>query len=223
MSDLNQQENQTIQETVVMMDQLPASDGPRAESPLYHVDLATITKDGAEEGGVILQEEALLGHLVVRGNVADETFKSGIQQVLGFEVPGTLKSRTKDGITMCWISPDEWLVILPNADSFKTEVALREALNGHFAIVNVSGGQTVINLSGDKVREVFKKSTPYDVDDVNFPVGKVVTSVFAKAQAVILRKNETEWNLVVRRSFADYIWLWLQDAAAEYGLVIKNT
>jgi sarcosine oxidase subunit gamma len=25
----------------------------------------------------------------------------------------------------------------------------------------------------------------------------------------------------VRRSFSDYIWLWLQDACAEFGLAIK--
>ncbi|OUC50154.1 hypothetical protein B7939_13495, partial [Eggerthia catenaformis] len=28
------------------------------------------------------------------------------------------------------------------------------------------------------------------------------------------------WELVVRRSFADYFWLWLQDASAEYGLQV---
>ncbi|TNF08513.1 MAG: sarcosine oxidase subunit gamma, partial [Pseudomonadales bacterium] len=29
------------------------------------------------------------------------------------------------------------------------------------------------------------------------------------------------WELVIRRSFADYFWLWLQDACAEYGLAVE--
>ena len=53
-------------------------------------------------------------------------------------------------------------------------------------------------------------------------LSKVVTSVFAKSQAVISRSGEETWDLVVRRSFADYLWLWLQDASAEYGLQIKG-
>ncbi|MDI3326661.1 sarcosine oxidase subunit gamma family protein, partial [Pontibacterium granulatum] len=36
------------------------------------------------------------------------------------------------------------------------------------------------------------------------------------------RKGDTEFELVVRRSFADYIWLWIQDASREFGLVIDR-
>ena len=118
--------------------------------------------------------------------------------------------------------PDEWLVILPGNQAFEVERELRANMDGHYAIVNVSGGQTVLTLSGIDAVKVLKKSTPYDVHDCNFPVGKVVTTVFAKTQAVIRRTGEKNWELVVRRSFADYTWLWLQDACKEYGLVIKD-
>jgi len=39
---------------------------------------------------------------------------------------------------------------------------------------------------------------------------------------VIRRTGEQQWELVIRRSFADYVWLWLQDACAEYGLVVRG-
>ena len=45
-------------------------------------------------------------------------------------------------------------------------------------------------------------------------------SIFAKSQCVIRHTGEDTWELVVRRSFADYFWLWLQDASAEYGLQV---
>jgi sarcosine oxidase subunit gamma len=31
-----------------------------------------------------------------------------------------------------------------------------------------------------------------------------------------------EFELVVRRSFADYLWLWLQSASQEFGLAIAD-
>ena len=92
----------------------------------------------------------------------------------------------------------------------------------HISIVNVSGGQTLLELSGPKVREVLMKSTSYDVHPSNFPVGKAVGTHFAKSQLVIRHIAEDTWELLIRRSFSDYFWLWLQDARAEDGLGVKG-
>ncbi|RML93225.1 Sarcosine oxidase, gamma subunit, partial [Pseudomonas syringae pv. maculicola] len=78
-----------------------------------------------------------------------------------------------------------------------------------------------LELTGPKVRQVLMKSTSYDVHPDNFPVGKAVGTVFAKSQLVIRRTGEETWELLIRRSFSDYWWLWLQDASAEYGLSIQ--
>lgn len=226
MSDINPQQNDTALNSVMLMDQCPGineeAHRAMAQSPLHHADLPGIAAAGPEEGGVHMQELALLGHLMIRGDAADAWFRKGIKAVLGIEVPEKLQCRTHNGVTMCWVSPDEWLVLLNELNCHAIECDLRDNLEGHFAIVNVSGGQTVLSLSGADAKNVLKKSTPYDVDERNFPVGKVVTSVFAKSQAIMLRRSDQDWLLVVRRSFADYIWLWLQEAAAEYGLVVKN-
>ena len=70
------------------------------------------------------------------------------------------------------------------------------------------------------VIDLMKKSTGYDIHIDNFPVGKVVGTTFAKAGAHILRVSEDKFQLVVRRSFSDYIWLWIQQGSQEYGLTI---
>ncbi len=205
---------------VAVMNLLPGAE-PRAESPLHHADLATVAAEGPTQGGVCLQEQKLLGHLVLRGSSDNTLFMTGAEQALGVALPGPLQSAERGELSVRWISPDEWLVVVPGARAFALERELRSAMGGHYAIVNVSGGQTVLSLSGPDARRVLQKSSPYDVHDRNFPVGKVVTTVFAKTQAVIRRTGEESWELVVRRSFADYVWLWLQDACAEYGLVVK--
>lgn len=206
---------------VVVMGQLPGS-GPRAESPLQHANLDSLAEAGVQSGGVQLRELKLLGHLVLRGSRDNASFVSGVQRVLGLVLPGTLQSVEAGALSLRWISPDEWLLVLPGEEALEVETQLREAIEGHYAVVNVSGGQTLIELSGTQAVELLKKSTGYDVDGRNFPPGKVVTTTFAKTQAVIRRVEDTRWELVVRRSFADYVWRWLLDAGAEYGLSVQR-
>jgi len=195
--------------------------GAKAESPLFHADLNSLVGKGRNNPGVILREKKLLGHLTLRGDGKDPAFAAGITSALGLELPGPLALVSDGDSSLQWLGPDEWLLIVPGGEEFTTEQKLREALAGqHIAVVNVSGGQSLLELTGPKVRQVLMKSTSYDVHPSNFPVGKAVGTVFAKSQLVIRRTGEETWELVIRRSFSDYWWLWLQDASAEYGLSI---
>lgn len=173
-------------------------------------------------GGVQLRELKLLGHLTLRGSQQNQSFLDGCAQVLGVALPIEPLTSVENGqVSVRWISPDEWLAVVPLQQAFEIERALRAAIQGHYQIVNVSGGQTILELSGPNAVDVLKKSTVLDLHPSQFPVGKVAGSVFAKTTALIRRTGEERWELVVRRSFADYIWLWLQDASREYGLVVS--
>jgi sarcosine oxidase subunit gamma len=211
-------------QTVNAMDQRPASDsGIEGHSPLHHADLASMAKaQQASSGTVELTELKLLGHIVLRGKLESSAFTQGVESVLGLALPGTLKRVVNGDISIRWISPDEWLVVVPGERTFEIEQALINAMQGHCAIVNVSGGQTILRLAGSDVQKVLQKSAPFDVHPSKFPVGKVVTTVFAKTQAIISRTGEQEWELVIRRSFSDYVWLWLQDCCAEFSLVVRE-
>ncbi|MBF2964753.1 sarcosine oxidase subunit gamma family protein, partial [Pseudomonas aeruginosa] len=149
-------------------------------------------------------------------------FAAAVHQALGLELPVALTLVASGETSLQWLAPDEWLLIVPGGEEYAVEQRLRQALGEelHYAVVNVSGGQTLLELSGANVRELLMKSTSYDVHPSNFPVGKAVGSIFAKSQCVIRHTGEDTWELVVRRSFADYFWLWLQDASAEYGLQV---
>ncbi|WP_426151364.1 sarcosine oxidase subunit gamma [Pseudomonas sp. DC3000-4b1] len=195
----------------------------KAESPLHHADLPSLVGKGRAGAGVTLREKKLLGHLSLRGDAKDPAFAAGVHKALGLELPMALNVVGSGETTLQWMGPDEWLLICPRGEEYALEQRLREALAGlHIQVVNVSGGQTVLELSGPNVRQVLMKSTSYDVHPNNFPVGKGVGTVFAKSQLNIRRMGEDTWELVIRRSFADYWWLWLQDASAEYGLAVVD-
>ncbi|MCM2973229.1 sarcosine oxidase subunit gamma [Larsenimonas suaedae] len=191
-----------------------------AESPMAWTHQHHESRPAGPNPGVRIAEKAFLGHLILRGGaiVLDEA----VRDVLGIALPGRPNTMTQNDAgthSVQWLGPDEWLVIVPGGEEFELEAKLRKALgDAHFSIVNVSGGQTVLTLSGTNAREVLMKSVVYDVHPSAFPVGKGVTTVFAKATAIIRRPAEDHWELVVRRSFADYTYRWLLDAAAEYGV-----
>lgn len=172
---------------------------------------------------VVLRERAMLGHLILRGGAI--VLDDAVRQVLDLPLPARPNSLSRDASgerSIQWLSPDEWLVIVPGGEEFALEGKLRKALgDAHYAIVNVSGGQTLLELSGEKARELLMKSTPYDVHPDAFPVGKGVTTVFAKSSLILRRPDESRWELVVRRSFADYLYRWLLDAGKEYAIGVE--
>ncbi|MCY1175648.1 sarcosine oxidase subunit gamma family protein [Pseudomonas alkylphenolica] len=207
--------------TINVYQQRPGND-VKAESPLHHADLPSLVGKGRKNAGVTLREHKFLGHLTLRGDGRDPAFAGGVFKALGLELPVALTVVANGEMSLQWLGPDEWLLIVPGGQELAVEQKLRDALDGqHIQVVNVSGGQTLLELSGPNVREVLMKSTSYDVHPNNFPVGKAVGTVFAKSQLVIRRTGEETWELLIRRSFSDYWWLWLQDAAAEYGLSIE--
>nr|WP_298379718.1 sarcosine oxidase subunit gamma family protein [uncultured Halomonas sp.] len=208
---------------VAVFDTRPEKD-IATESPLsvaYHKGNAP---KPTQQSQVVLEEKPFLGHLILRGGaiVLDEA----VRDVLGMSLPGRPLGLAHDDSgerSVQWMSPDEWLVIVPGGEEFDLENRLREKLgNAHFAILNVSGGQTLVELSGEKARELLMKSVPYDVHPANFPVGKAVSIVFAKSSAILRRPSEERYELVLRRSFADYCYRWLLDAGEEFGIGVKR-
>ncbi|RKR06558.1 heterotetrameric sarcosine oxidase gamma subunit [Kushneria sinocarnis] len=203
-------------------DSADSLDAARSRSPL-HDAASPVSLTTQERAGVLLGERAFLGHLVIRGNAEDPGFVRGVEEALGLELPVTpMTSAVSETARIHWRSPDEWLLIVPGGEEYRQEMALRYALSGHVAVVDVSGGQTVVTLSGQHAREVLMKSAPVDVHPRAFPVGRSVTTCFARAQAMISRVGEEQWELVIRRSYADYLWQWLLDAGQEYGVALQS-
>lgn len=199
------------------------ADLAKAESPLaFSKSRGDLPKVGTASR-VVLRERPFLGHLILRGGaiVLDEA----VREELGINLPGRPQGLTLDVSgerSIQWLSPDEWLLVVPGGEEFDLEKRLRQRLgDASFAIVNVSGGQTLLELEGEAVRELLMKSVVYDLHPDHFPAGKGVTTVFAKTSAILRRPTEERWELVVRRSFADYCLRWLLDAGEEYAIGVE--
>ena len=206
-------------QTVLVSEQIAS--GVEPETALHHAMLSTLAEHNVENAGLKLAEHALTDLLTLRARAPAAELASALKAELNIKLPGTLHSESNDQYCIRWMAPDEWLLSSTGQSAFDIEQALRKHLAGtQHAIVNVSGGFTILQISGDAVLDVLKKSTAYDVHPSHFPIGKVVNTVLGKAQVTMRCMADNQYELIVRRSFADYIWVWLQTAAKEYGLDI---
>ena len=200
------------------------SDRATSESPLVRFALGARASNAAADAGIVARERAFLGHINLRGDPQDTRFAAAVREFLGIAPPVVPNTVTEaGGNTLYWLGPDEWLIVTPRERRATIVSELRDALTGlRVAITDVSGGQTVVAVHGDRVRQLLAKGCPLDLQPRAFDSGQCAQSHFAKAP-ILLRcvDGRSHFEIIIRRSFADYFWLWLEDAAAEFGLKIS--
>lgn len=223
MSDVNVAEaNDTPVIKVPLTDPAPAEE-VRAESPLYAAGIGALAGNDAQSAGLVFCEHASLGLMNLRVNPSNQAQMAAVAAVMGMPLPTKpLTSDRQGDVRVRWLSPDEWLVSMPRKNLFDFEQRFRAQVTGHCGLINVSGGMTVWTLSGDRVVDLLKKAMSVDLHSNAFAVGKVVSTLFAKSNAIVCRDGANAFELIVRRSFANYLWLWLQDASREFGLAITT-
>ena len=181
---------------------------------------------GSRTGGdaVIISERPFLGHLNLRGDPQDEGFMGVAASVLGFDLPTEPNtSAAKDDLLALWLGPDEWQIVTPPAAQTQLLDSLESAFNGmHVAVTDVTGGQAVITVSGPRARDVLAKGCPLDLHPSIFKPSHCAQTLLAKANVLIRCVDDSppSFELIVRRSFAEYTALWLNDAALEYGVAV---
>ena len=197
-----------------------STDAAGRQSPLSRFFDAVSTVGPAEDAAVVISEWPFLGHLNLRGDSADTGFTDAAGAVLGLALPTEPNTVAAGGeIVALWLGPDEWLVVTPPGTQAWLSESLEAVLEGmHVAVTDVTGGQTVITLSGPRARDVLSKGCPLDLHPSVFKPGHCAQTLVAKANVTIRCVDDLpSFELIVRRSFAEYTALWLHDAALEYG------
>ncbi len=190
-------------------------EGRYIETPLHYY---LGTESGQYKPEIEVCESELKGHLILRGDPDCSSFVQGVESAVGVKLPTEACTwESNEGTSIYWLGPDEWLLITDGGMEIELEQRLRETLTGHISVVDVSGGQTLITITGDSTELLLRKSGGYDFHSDHFKVGKCIQTNFAKATALVVKRSESSIDLVIRRSFADYLARWLLDAASEFG------
>lgn len=144
-------------------------------------------------------------HVNLRGSPSDGEFLAAVRGVLGFELPRVANTVASGGGHVAyWLGPDEWLL----ATNFSVTLAraLREALARRFAAVTeVGGGNEVLVLPAATARDALAAECPLDLDPRAFGPGQCAQTRFAHAAVLLRPLDNGDMELIVRRSFADYV------------------
>ena len=197
-----------------------STDAAGRQSPLSRFFDTVSAGSPVEDAAVVISELPFLGHLNLRGDSVDTGFTNAAEAALGLVLPTEPNTVAVNGEMLAlWLGPDEWLVVTPPSAQTRLSESLEAALDGkHAAVTDVTGGQTVITLSGPRARDVLAKGCPLDLHPAVFKPGHCAQTLVAKANVTIrCVDGSPAFELIVRRSFAEYMALWLHDAAQDYG------
>ncbi|MFM0082665.1 sarcosine oxidase subunit gamma [Paraburkholderia sediminicola] len=189
------------------------------ESPLVGTDALLKKHQATVSAAFRLSERPFLELVNVRGDTRDAAFVSVVESVIGCRPPEKANTIARgNGYDMLWLGPDEWLVRSAMAhDATRTaplQAKLGAALVGVFAsAVDIGSGYTVLEISGTRTREVLARGCPLDLHPKLFGEGQCAQSHYFKASMTLLPTGADSFDIVVRRSFADYFVKMMLDAA----------
>ena len=192
-----------------------------------HLDARAVEQPG--EARVVLCERRLVGKLNLRGRPT-ESFLAAAGQALGFEPPVAPNTTAGTaGRIALWLGPDEWWIVTPGPDP-EAGPALAERLRGALAdhchaVTDVGESRTCIQLSGPRARTVLQKGCPLDLHPRVFQPATCAQTCLAKATVLIHHAGDDgpAFDVYVPLSFAEYLWAWLEDAGAEYGVAVVSS
>ena len=118
--------------------------------------------------------------------------------------------------TALWMGPDEWLLLGIVLEGVLIEAQLTEALTGlAYSLVDVGHRDVAIELSGAKAAATLNVGCPLDLHPSVFATGLCKRTLLAKAEIVLWRKAPQVFHVQIRRSYSDYVWQFLEQAAGD--------
>lgn len=138
---------------------------------------------------------------------------ASLTRALGVSLPQKPKtSATKGGRTALWLGPDEWLVIDEAGRDVLADCAKAKQLH---SAVGISHRNVAISVSGPAAEGCIGAGCPQDLSLDVFPVGACSRTVLGKAEIVLLRTAPDTFRVECWRSFADYVFTFLSEAARD--------
>lgn len=154
-------------------------------------------------GFVAVREIGPLGMISLRVKPGVPGVEAAFRTVMGTGVPATRRIEVSGERAVAWMSPDEYLLILPYGDTGAALEGIGAALAGqhHLAVV-VSDARAVFRIEGDKADQVIRKLCPVDMDRLE--PGEIRRTRAAQVAAAFWRQGDGI-TLVCFRSVAPYV------------------
>ncbi|MBR2574374.1 MAG: sarcosine oxidase subunit gamma [Loktanella sp.] len=157
-------------------------------------------------GAVTIREGGLRGMITLRGDLSNAKLRAICKKITGQVFPDKGKISATGEAGLCWMSPDEVLVLLPYAQVTDALTQIDAALAGqHYLAENVSDARALIHVEGAFAREIMAKLTPADLHPASFGAGDFRRSHLGQVAAAFWMMDADRFAVVCFRSVADYV------------------
>jgi sarcosine oxidase subunit gamma len=141
---------------------------------------------------------------------------AALSAALGLALPTAPKTSASAGLRHAlWLGPDEWLLIDEGEGGMMAALAACEVLH---SAVDVSHRNAAILVAGPGAANTLNGGCPLDLSLKAFPVGACARTLFGKIEVVVFRTAEDAFRLECWRSFSDYAFGLLAEAAEDAAL-----
>jgi sarcosine oxidase, subunit gamma len=135
---------------------------------------------------------------------------AALAKALGLALPEKPKtSVTKGDVDALWLGPDEWLLVAPAGHDLMLRLSKVTAFH---SAVDVSHRNAALLVDGPGAADTINAGCPQDLSLKAFPVGACSRTLLGKAEIVLHRTGVEQFHIHVWRSFAPYVFDFLEDA-----------
>jgi len=165
-------------------------------------DPVSALKGASFQGFASIREIGPLGMISLR-HKGGAALTKAIKAAVGTKVPAQRRIEIAKDKACGWMSPDEYLLVLPYAEVADAMAKLAKALAGeHHLAADVSDARAVFRVEGEKASQVLAKLAP--VDFAKLEPGELRRSRAAQVAAAMWHQDGG-YTLVCFRSVAGYV------------------
>ena len=180
----------------------------------------TSIKGDITHSDLIVKEIKPIMKLIIRGKT--KNCITSIGKNLNMLLPTKANTSTSgEVLTALWLSPDEWMllsnkIVSGDTNTYEVEDNLINNISkvNLGAVTDVSDQFVMINIKGKKVFDLFATGSPFNFNPFKDKKGAVVQTILSRIDVIIHLKEINEVNLLVRRSFSEHLYSWINDSAS---------
>ena len=156
------------------------------------------------EGFATIREIGPLGMVTLRAKADVKALPKAIKAAVGTGVPAVRRIVVEGDRACGWMSPDEYLLVMPYAAVPAALEAIAKAMGKeHHLAVDVSDARAVFRVEGAKADQVLAKLSPVDV--ARLEPGELRRTRAAQVAAAFWKDGEG-YTVVCFRSVARYVF-----------------
>jgi sarcosine oxidase, subunit gamma len=154
------------------------------------------------QGFASIREIGPIGMITLRAKGL-KSLEKAIKSVTGTKTPAQRCIEVNGDRACGWMSPDEYLLIVPYAEVAVALAKLAKSLAGeHHLAVDVSDARAVFRIEGEQAADVLRKLSPVDFDTLE--PGELRRTRAAQVAAALWQQDQG-FTLVCFRSVAGYV------------------